>query len=95
MAAYVIVDIDVADPHRYEDYKKLAGPTVTAHGGKHVARGGKVTTLEGDWRPGRIVVLEFPTAEKARAWWDAADYRKARSIRHECAKTRMIVVEGT
>jgi len=94
MAAYVIVDIDIADPARYEEYKKLAGPTVGAHGGKYVARGGKVTTLEGDWRPGRIVVLEFPTAEKAKAWWDSPDYRKARSIRHECAKSRMIVVEG-
>ena len=72
-----------------------SGPTATAHGGKYVARGGKVTTLEGDWRPGRIVVLEFPSAEKAKAWWDAPDYRRARSIRHECAKSRMIIVEGT
>jgi uncharacterized protein (DUF1330 family) len=94
MAAYVIVDIDITDPLRYEEYRKLAGPTVAAHGGKYVARGGKVTTLEGDWRPGRIVVLEFPSAEKAKAWWDAADYRKARAIRHESAKSRMIVVEG-
>lgn len=95
MAAYVIVDIEIADPKQYEEYKKLAGPTVVAHGGRYVARGGKVTTLEGDWRPGRIVVLEFPTAEKAKAWWDSPDYRKARSIRHACAKSRMIVVEGT
>lgn len=95
MAAYVIVDIDITDPLRYEEYRKLAGPTVMAHGGKYVARGGKVTTLEGDWRPGRIVVLEFPTAEKAKAWWDSADYRKARGIRHDCARSRMIIVEGT
>lgn len=50
--------------------------------------------LEGDWHPGRIVVLEFPTADKAKAWWDSPDYRKARSIRHACARSRMIVVEG-
>lgn len=95
MAAYVIVDIDVADPARYEDYKKLAAPTVTAHGGRYVARGGKVTTLEGGWKPGRMVVLEFPSAEKAKAWWGSPEYGKARGIRHECAKTRMIIVEGT
>jgi uncharacterized protein (DUF1330 family) len=95
MAAYVIVDIDIADPQRYEEYKRLAGPTVGAHGGRYVARGGKVTTLEGDWRPRRMVVLEFPTAEQARAWWDSADYREARGIRQECASTRMIIVEGT
>jgi uncharacterized protein (DUF1330 family) len=66
MAACVIVDIDIADPTRYEEYKRLAGPTVTAHGGRYVARGGKVTALDGDWRPGRVVVLEFPSAEKAK-----------------------------
>jgi uncharacterized protein (DUF1330 family) len=53
-----------------------------------------VTTLEGDWRPGRIVVLEFPTVELAKAWWDSPGYRKAKGIRHACAKSRMIVVEG-
>jgi uncharacterized protein (DUF1330 family) len=94
MAAYVIVDIGIEDPVQYEEYKRLAGPTVTASGGRYIARGGKVTTLEGDWRPGRIVVLEFPTAEKAKAWWDSPDYRKARAIRHACAKSRMIIVEG-
>ena len=94
MAAYVIVDIDIADPAPFEEYKRLAGPTVTAHGGRYVARGGKVTTLEGEWRPGRISVLEFPTAEKAKAWWDSPDYRKARAIRNACAKSRMIIVEG-
>jgi len=95
MAAYVIVDIDIADPARYEDYKRLAAPTVAAHGGKYVARGGKVTVLEGDWQPGRMVVLEFPSAERAKAWWDSPDYRRAGAIRHECAKTRMVIVEGT
>lgn len=94
MAAYVIVDIDIADPGQYDEYKKVAGPTVGAHGGRYVARGGKMHPLEGDWHPGRIVVLEFPTADKAKAWWDSPDYRKARSIRHACARSRMIVVEG-
>ncbi len=94
MAAYVIVDIDITDPVRYEEYKKLAGPTVGAHGGKYVARGGKVHTIEGDWRPGRIVVLEFPTAEKAKAWWGCAEYGAAKAIRNAAARTKMIVVEG-
>jgi len=91
MAAYVIVDIEIADPTRYEEYKRLAGPTVGAHGGRYVVRGGKVDMLEGDWRPGRIVVLEFPTAENAKAWWSSEDYGPAKSIRNACAKTRMLV----
>jgi uncharacterized protein (DUF1330 family) len=94
MAAYVIVDIEVTDPVRYEEYKKLAAPTVTAHGGRYVVRGGKVETLEGDWAPTRLVVLEFPTTEQARAWWGCGAYRPAKALRHETANTRMILVEG-
>lgn len=95
MAAYVIVDIDVIDPARYEEYKRLAGPTVGLHGGRYIVRGGNVTKLEGDWEPGRLVVLEFPTVEQARMWWSGPDYVPARSIRQGCARTKMIIVEGT
>lgn len=94
MAAYVIVDIEVTDPAGYEEYRKLAGPTIAAHGGRFLVRGGRTATLEGDWRPQRLVVLEFPTMEQARAWWDSEDYRPAREIRQRTATTRMIVAEG-
>jgi uncharacterized protein (DUF1330 family) len=94
MPAYVIVDIEVTDPVTYEDYKKLAGPTVTEHGGKYIVRGGKVETLEGDWKPSRLVVLEFPTAAAAKAWLNSDSYRPARAMRHAAARSRMIVAEG-
>ncbi|HEY3175204.1 MAG TPA: DUF1330 domain-containing protein [Candidatus Polarisedimenticolia bacterium] len=94
MAAFVIVDIEITDPVRYEQYKKLAAPTVAAHGGRYVARGGRAETLEGTRRPGRIVVLEFPTFQDARLWWDSDAYRPARDLRHACARTEMILVEG-
>ncbi|MBM4162077.1 MAG: DUF1330 domain-containing protein [Ignavibacteria bacterium] len=94
MAAYVIVEIEIADLVRYEEYKKLAAPTVIGHGGKYVVRGGKVETLEGAWVPGRIVVLEFPTPERAREWWASEAYRPAKELRQAIAKTRMIAVEG-
>lgn len=94
MAAYVIVEIDVADPVRYEEYRQLAAPTVTDFGGRYLVRGGAVETLEGDWRPRRVVVLEFPTAERAREWWGSEAYRAAKPLRHASAATRMILVEG-
>jgi uncharacterized protein (DUF1330 family) len=94
MSAFVIVDIEVSDPVRYEEYKKLAAPTVTAHGGRYVVRGGRVETLEGTWQPGRIVVLEFPTAEDARKWWGSGAYEVAKALRHASAMTEMILVEG-
>ncbi len=94
MAAYVIVDIEVTDPVRYEDYKELAAPTVAAYGGKYVVRGGATQTLEGDWVPGRVVVLEFPTLERAREWWASQMYQPAKELRQRSANTEMILVEG-
>ena len=67
MTAYVIVDINVTDPVRYEDYKKLAAPTVELYGGKYIARGGRTEVLEGDWSPSRLVILQFDTMEQAKS----------------------------
>lgn len=94
MAAYVIADIEVLDPERYEDYKQLSGKALAAHGGSFVVRGGETTVLEGGWQPGRLVVLEFKDAEQARRWYDSAEYRPALKLRQETARTRMILVEG-
>lgn len=60
MPAYIIVEIDVKDPAVYEDYKVLAPPSIEQYGGRYIVRGGKTETLEGNWVPKRIVVLEFP-----------------------------------
>jgi len=94
MPAYVLVDIEVIDPNLYEEYKKLAPSTVTQYGGKYVARGGKTETLEGDWTPKRLVILEFPNSEQAKAWLNSPEYREARKMRHASAKSHMIVIEG-
>ena len=94
MAAFLIVDIEITDPTRYEEYRKLAGPTVGAFGGKYVVRAGRVEALEGEWLPGRLVVLEFPSSERAREWWDSEAYREARRLRQTCARTKMVLVEG-
>jgi uncharacterized protein (DUF1330 family) len=94
MAAYVIADIEVLEPIEYEDYKKLAGPSVAVFGGRYVVRGGKVDIAEGDWTPKRFVILEFPTMAQARAWYDSAEYGQVKAIRHRTAKSRVIFAEG-
>lgn len=94
MPAYVIVDIEVTDPVRYEAYKRLAETTVIAYGGRYVARGGQVQVLEGAWPTHRLVMLEFPDAATARAWWDSPEYRPARELRQATARSRMILVAG-
>lgn len=94
MPAYVIVDIRVTDPGGYEEYKCLAAPTVGRYGGRYLVRGGHVEVLEGDWSPGRFVILEFPSVARAREWWDSPEYRPLRAIRQQTAASSMIVVEG-
>jgi uncharacterized protein (DUF1330 family) len=95
MSAYVIVEIEVSDPAKYEEYKKLAFSSVTAHGGKYVVRGGSSDTLEGDWSPKRIVVLEFESMARARDWYQSPDYQEAKLIRLQSSTANMICVEGT
>jgi len=94
MTAYVIVDIKVNDPARYEEYKRLASPTVQMYGGRYIARGGRTEVLEGNWNPSRLVILEFPSIEKARDWLNSPVYGEAKKIRHKTAVSKMVVVEG-
>ena len=95
MTAYVIVDIDVHDPVGYEEYKKLAPAAVELYGGKYIARGGKTETLEGDWSPSRLVILQFESSEQAQAWLNSPEYSEAKKMRHQTAKSKMVVIEGT
>ena len=94
MAAFVIANVTIEDPVRYEDYKRMVPATIAAFGGRFVARGGHVETLEGDWRPDRLVILEFPSVERARAWWNSPEYAEARALRQATSRGSLIIVEG-
>ncbi len=95
MSAYVIVNVDVHDTERYEDYKQLAGPTVGAFGGKYIVRGGAAKVLEGDWEPKRVVVVEFPDVARAKEWWSSSEYAPGKALRQEIATSQMILVAGS
>jgi len=94
MPAYVIVNIEVTDPQRYQEYIKEAPGTIARFGGRYLARGGRTERLEGEWDPKRFVVLEFPTYERAREWWASEEYAGPKALRQACARASMIVVEG-
>ena len=94
MSAFVIADITVNDPERYEEYKKLAPSAIAAYGGKYLARGGKSEKLEGNWEPDRIIILEFESLETAKKFINSPEYSEARALRHKTASSNMIVVEA-
>ena len=94
MAAYVIAEVDVQDNALFEEYRKLVPATIAKYGGKYVVRGGATESKEGGWTPKRVVVLEFPTMDRAREWYHSADYAPALAMRLKAAKSRVIIVEG-
>lgn len=94
MSAYLIVDVHVRDAAAYAEYVKRTPPLIARHGGRYLVRGGDHETLEGDWRPSRLVVLEFPSAENARAFLNDPDYAPVKAVRHRAAATNLTLVEG-
>ena len=94
MAAYMILDIEVTDPVGFEQYKQIAPPALAMYGGRYLARGGRTDTLEGDWVPHRLVILEFPDVARAKQWLESPEYRAARDLRRQSATTKIIVIEG-
>jgi len=79
--AYLVVDARVTDPDRILKYRELAGIAVANCGGRYLVRGGMVESLEGDWRPERIVIVQFDSAETVRRFYDSPEYRAASGAR--------------
>ena len=94
MPAYFIVDNEVTDPAGFEEYRAKVPGTVAQFGGKFLVRGGQVQALEGDWKPRRIVVTEFPSLEQARRWYDSEEYRPLKALRLRTARGSVVLVEG-
>jgi uncharacterized protein (DUF1330 family) len=94
-AAYMIVDAKVINDEQYAGYRQLSPGAVAAAGGKFIVRGGKTETLEGTWKPSRVVVIEFPSYEAAQSFYDSELYRAARAARAGATEFfNAIIVEG-
>jgi uncharacterized protein (DUF1330 family) len=94
MPAYVIVETDVTDPERYEQYKAASPGAIAAGGGRFLVRGGELVVLEGDWQPSRLVVLEFEDLAAAKRWYESEAYQGAKKLRDGAAHLRMVAVQG-
>jgi len=93
-SAYILANVDVKDPAAYEEYKRLSTLAMKAHGAEVCVRGGATEVLEGDWTPGRVVLLKFPSVEKAKAFYASTEYRAAIEARRNIAVMRMVLIEG-
>ena len=96
--AYVVVEVQITNPEAYADYRVLSTATVAQHGGQFIARGGERDQREGEdadhnnsWRS---VILEFPSMAQARAWYESAEYEKAKAVRLANSIGRLFILEG-
>jgi uncharacterized protein (DUF1330 family) len=92
--AYVLVQVDVTNPTQYAEYMKLSPGIIEKFGGRFIARGGRTTTLEGPPARGRVVVVEFPSFERAQEFYKSAEYEAARQVRAGAATAQFVLVEG-
>ena len=92
--AYLLVQVDVTNPQQYGEYAKLSPAIIEKFGGHFLARGGRATTLEGRAAPSRVVVIEFPSYERAQAFYNSPEYVAARKVRAGAAKAQFVLVEG-
>jgi uncharacterized protein (DUF1330 family) len=94
MPAYVIVETDIMDPERYEQYKAASPGAIAAGGGRFLVRGGEIVVLEGHWQPPRLVILEFADLAAAKRWYESQAYQDAKKLREGAARLRMTAVQG-
>ena len=94
MAAYVLANVQVEDPAAFEEYRQRVPASIAAHGGRYLCRGGKFEVLEGEFDARRMIIIEFPSMEAVRAWYDSAEYQELVRLRQRAAKTLLITVEG-
>ncbi len=94
MAGYMIAQVNVNDPQKFEVYRGQVGATIEKYGGKYLVRGGETETVEGDWNPQRLVILQFDSIERAKEWYYSQEYSGPMQLRHQAANSNVVFVEG-
>jgi uncharacterized protein (DUF1330 family) len=94
MAAYMVGRIDVTDWEQYKKYTEVTPDVIAQYGGRFIARGGECIALEGAEETHRTVLIEFPTVEDAKTFYDSAEYQEAKKLRAGAATASFIVIDG-
>jgi uncharacterized protein (DUF1330 family) len=94
MPAYVFFDVVSIHAEQMTGYRDKALASIKAFDGKLVAATNNIECREGDWRPARIVMIEFPSMENARAWYESPEYQQVLPIRLSANKDNMVIFEG-
>lgn len=94
MPAYVISEVELIDEGAAKDYMKLAEASIAEYGGRYVVRGAEPRIVEGNPTDRRIVIVEFPSLERAEEWYGSPGYATALRIREKALNRRLMFVDG-
>ncbi|WP_296595099.1 DUF1330 domain-containing protein [Phenylobacterium sp.] len=94
MPAYLVLDLTVNDLRDFLPYVEAIPAFIARHGGHYVSKGAKPVTLEGDWAPQRLVILEFPSSRHAQAFLADPEAQDLFARRHRSTTSRLVMVEG-
>jgi uncharacterized protein (DUF1330 family) len=94
MAAYVIANFELRDPEGIKEYSRQVLATIEKYGGRYLVRVGAAEILEGDFVPNRVVVLEFPSVERAKEWYSSPEYRPLIELRQRASHCDAFMVAG-
>ena len=95
MSAYFVVNIEVTDAKGFEDYRQQVVEVLEAYDGKYLVRGGKFEVLEGQWNPNLMVVVEFPSMERALEFYHSERYAPLLKLRLDSTNSDLVLVDGT
>lgn len=94
MTAYLVCTIDVTDAAAYKAYTDVTPAIIADHGGRFIVRGGQKETLEGPELAERLAIIEFPTYDAAKGFYDSAEYQAAIAKRQPCSTARFVLADG-
>jgi uncharacterized protein (DUF1330 family) len=94
MSAYIIGRIKVSDPVQYSEYTKVTPAIIARFGGRFIARGGETATMEGPEETSRVVIIEFPALEDAKAFFQSEEYAEAKNLREGAAVAQFVAIDG-
>lgn len=94
MPVHVIIDIRVLDEDIYSEYVRKVPPIVKKFGGRYLTRGGRITTLAGDWHPERLIILEFDSAAQVNDWLASAEYAEVAPLRENSTLSNAVMIES-
>lgn len=94
MAAYILVQLQITDPENFTKYQAQVPATIAQYDGRYLIRGGEYEVLEGEWPQLRHVVLEFPSTERARQWYESPEYAPLKALRMSASDGNGILIKG-